>query len=119
MSRSLEVYRASWLRILFAKVINMPLKNSIPLSPDEMEEKFAGANMQEVLKGCKQNPHPKDYRNPLKKKREHTITYLDDREEMVAIICYFVGPDGEESRSIRQMVIDGIHYYLDSTKAKA
>ena len=76
-----------------------------------MERKFLDAGMKGILDQCTPKRIDRDnYLNPAVKKRAHAYRYEDRNGETVAIIHFFDGPDGEECRRIRLMVIAGVTY---------
>lgn len=77
-----------------------------------MERKFSECGMDAVLSTCTSRRVDRDsYHNPIKNRREYGLVYIKNGET-VAIIYYFKGPDGEDRRSIRQMVIEDIAYQI-------
>lgn len=80
-----------------------------------MEHKFSEANA--FLGNCKPLPIRFSPNRIVVHKRERGFRYVrldDPSETTVAIVYFYVGPDGEEQRSVRLLVIDDITYTLEA-----
>lgn len=76
-----------------------------------MERKFQDAGMQSVLEQCVLVHRPRVHKNPTIKKREYTVEYQNEKEEIRLVICYFEDADGSDQRSIRYMKTnDGLEF---------
>jgi hypothetical protein len=91
------------------------------LSESEMEVKFQEAKMDERLKVCNfkridGDPLEDDQsREIIKSKREWSYTYRDpNSRELVAWVVHWKDASGEEHRSIRYLLIEGIAYRVKS-----
>lgn len=76
-----------------------------------MERKYAEA--EEYVEACERVPIKSSPKRIVVHKRERGFRYFrrdDPNERTVAIIYFYLGPDGSERKNVRLLVIEGVTY---------